>query len=248
MKHVIVYAHPNVKSFSASIRDHIHSLSQDLGNTVTIRDLYKMNFNPVLSATDFVSLQNGVTPKDIQEEQELISAADLITVIFPLWWSGYPAILKGWIDRVLQHGFAFKYSRDKGAKPLLTDKKIQLITTMGASVDEYENNGMMDAIAMTLGDNVWSFCGCVDAGMVVLGEVPGMSDQDRMSILSEIEDTLVLAMASEKKSSSPSTKAAKKSVKKVAKKSDKRPVKTAKKPKKPVPKKPSATKKPTPKK
>jgi NAD(P)H dehydrogenase (quinone) len=198
MKHVIVYAHPNSKSFSATIRDHIHDLSRDLGNTVTVRDLYQMKFNPVLSPSDFQSLQKGITPKDIKTEQDFIASADLITVIFPLWWSGYPAILKGWIDRVLQHGFAFKYSREKGATPLLTDKKIQLITTMGASVDEYENNGMMDAMAMTLGDNVWSFCGCVDAGMIVLGEVPGMSDQDRMAVLTDIEDTLILAMATNK--------------------------------------------------
>ncbi len=211
MQHVIVYAHPNPKSFSASIRDHIHDLSRDLGNSVIIRDLYAMGFNPVLSSRDFEAIQKGLTPKDIKAEQDIISKADLITVIFPLWWTGYPAILKGWIDRVLQHGFAFKYSRDNGATPLLTDKKIQLITTMGASVDEYESNGLMDAMAMTLGDNVWSFCGCIDAGMIVLGEVPGMSDDDRISVLTEIEDTLVLAMATDNKSKSRPKPSARKS-------------------------------------
>jgi NAD(P)H dehydrogenase (quinone) len=241
MKHVIVYAHPNPKSFSASIRDHIHHLSRDLGNSVTVRDLYHMNFNPVLSSSDFQALQKGITPKDIHTEQDIISAADLITVIFPLWWSGYPAILKGWIDRVLQHGFAFKYSRDKGATPLLTNKKIQLITTMGASVDEYENNGMIDAMAMTLGDNVWSFCGCMDAGMIVLGEVPGMSDQDRMAVLTEIEDTLVLAMATDK-SPSKSSKAKAKSSEASAATTKRKSAPKKSAPKKSAPKKSAAKK------
>ena len=181
-----------------------------------MRDLYNLKFNPVLSAEDFVSLQKGVTPNDILDEQASIDAAELITVIFPLWWSGYPAILKGWIDRVLLHGFAFKHSPKTGVTPLLTGKKIQIITTMGASVEEYETNGMMDAMAMTMGDNVWSFCGCDDAGMVVLGEVPGMSDDERNSILSEIEDTLVLAMATD--SNKPAAKKAAPKKKPAAKK------------------------------
>jgi NAD(P)H dehydrogenase (quinone) len=239
MHHLIVFAHPNPKSFSATILDHIQRLSEDLGNTVSVRDLYKMKFNPVLSADDFSTIQNGMTPKDVETEQSHVAAADLITLIFPLWWSGYPAILKGWIDRVLLHGFAFKYSPKSGTTPLLTGKKVQIITTMGASVEEYENNGLMDAMAMTMGDNVWSYCGLDDAGMVVLGEIPQMSDQERIAILGEIEDTLVLALASSKNAFplDANTKKAKIPV----------PSKTKATPKskKPTPKKPAPKKKPT---
>jgi NAD(P)H dehydrogenase (quinone) len=198
MRHAIIYAHPNPKSFSALICDRIRDLSEELGNAVTVRDLYKLNFNPVLSSQDFKSLQNGVTPKDIQEEQKIIKSADLITVIFPLWWTGYPAILKGWIDRVLLNGFAYQHSTKTGITPLLTDKKVQIITTMGASVEEYESSGLIDAMARTMFDNVWSFCGCDDAGMIVLGEAPGMSDKDRISVLGEMEETLIRTMANSK--------------------------------------------------
>lgn len=242
MQHVIVYAHPNPKSFSASIRDHISSLSTDLGNNVVVRDLYKMKFNPVLSGDDFTAMQKGSIPADIKVEQAFIAETDLITLIFPLWWTGYPAILKGWIDRVLLNGFAYKHTPKDGIKPLLTGKKIQIITTMGASVDEYENNGLMDAMAMTMGDNVWSFCGCDDAGMIVLGEVPGMTDQDRLGILGEIEDTLVLAMASNPKPAPKKSAAKKASSNKPAKASTKKPAK-AKAPAKAAPKKKTAAKK-----
>lgn len=216
MQHLIVYAHPNPKSFCATICDQLTRLSQDLGNSVMVRDLYKINWNPVLSAKDFADIQKGTLPADIKNEQEFISEADLITLVFPLWWTGYPAILKGWVDRVLLNGFAYQHKAKQGIKPLLTGKKVQIITTMGASVDEYEKNGLMDAIAMTLGDNVWNFCGCDDGGMVVLGDVPGMSDKERMAVLSEIESSLVFAMASEGKKS-PSKSSKKSSAKKTAK-------------------------------
>lgn len=208
MQHLIVYAHPNPKSFSATIRELIEQLSSDLGNKVITRDLYKMKFNPVLSAEDFQAISKGKIPADIKQEQSTIAGSDLITLIFPLWWTGYPAVLKGWIDRVLLNGFAYQHSAKDGIKPLLTGKKIQIITTMGAAVEEYERNGLIDAMAMTMGDNVWSFCGCDDAGMIVLGEVPGMGDNERLSILAEIEDSLILALSSAK--NPPKTKEAKK--------------------------------------
>lgn len=251
MQHVILYAHPNPKSFSATICDHLGQLSQDLGNTVDMRDLYKMNFNPVLSASDFNAIRSGKVPSDIAVEQKAIKNADLISLIFPLWWTGYPAILKGWIDRVLLNGFAYQHAGDDGIKPLLTGKRIQIITTMGAAVDEYEENGLMDAMAMTMGDNVWSFCGCDDAGMIVLGEVPGMSDSDRRAMLSEIEDSLVAALSAnnlterKQKTSGNSAKKSAKAKSGAAKKA--KNTKSPKKAPKPAQKKP-ALKKPTQKK
>ena len=131
-----------------------------------------------------------MTPSDIKSEQRFVAAADFITLIFPLWWTGYPAILKGWIDRVLLNGFAFKHSPKTGITPLLGGKKVQLITTMGASVKDYEENGLLDAMALTMGDNVWSFCGCDDAGLIALGEIPGTNDDVRKKVLKELEQTL----------------------------------------------------------
>jgi NAD(P)H dehydrogenase (quinone) len=144
----------------------------------------------VLSAEDFKQLRAGSTPKDIATEQLHVKKADVISLVFPLWWTGYPAILKGWIDRVLQNGFAFTFSAKEGITPRLTGKKVQLITTMGSSVTEYEENGLMDAMAMTMGDNVWSFCGCEDAGLIALGEVPGMSERERQKLLQDLTDAM----------------------------------------------------------
>jgi NAD(P)H dehydrogenase (quinone) len=249
MRHIIILAHPNSSSFSASICQHLAELSSNLGNDVIVRDLYQLKFNPVLSADDLKALHSGKLPRDIAEEQKWVASADLISLIFPLWWTGYPAILKGWIDRVLLNGFAFKHSAKNGIEPLLTGKKIQIITTMGASVDEYEQNGLMEAMAMTMGDNVWSFCGCDDAGMIVFGEVPGMGDKERMTALREIESSLVAALVDEEptKPKTPAkTKAKKSAPRPPAKKETSR--KPAKKQNTPSRGKSSTSKKPTAKK
>ena len=206
MNHLIVYAHPNPKSFSGAICQQLAKLSKSHGHSVEIRDLYKLNFQPVLSAQDFEIIRAGKTPKDIKVEQSHVSKAELITLIFPLWWTGYPAILKGWVDRVLLNGFAFKHSPKTGVTPLLTGKKVQLIITMGASVSDYEKNGLMDAMAMTMGENVWSFCGCEDAGMIALGEVPGTSDKERQKILDELTKTLEQALVQTTSSKKTKTK------------------------------------------
>lgn len=190
MNHLIVLAHPNPASLCAAICSKIADVSSSNGHKVEMRDLYSLNFNPVLSAEDFKQLRAGVTPKDISTEQLHVKKADVITLVFPLWWTGYPAILKGWIDRVLQNGFAFTFSQKDGIVPRLTGKKVQLITTMGSSVDEYEENGLMDAMAMTMGDNVWSFCGCEDAGLIAIGEVPGMTEGERKRLLQDLVDAM----------------------------------------------------------
>ena len=158
MNHLILSAHPSPHSFSNYLAKQLASKYKELGWEVTMRDLYKINFNPVLSASDLSKMKSGETPADIKVEQELIAKADLISVIYPLWWASFPAVLKGYIDRVLTNGFAFRYSA-QGAIGLLTDKKVVLHTTMGNTVEEYEEKGLIDAFRASQGHEVFTYCG-----------------------------------------------------------------------------------------
>lgn len=116
----LVHAHPEPKSFTAAMRDTIMETSVAEGHTVTLSDLYAMNFNPVLSADDFTerrdpdhltyaleqrhNWQAGTLAPDIAEEISRVMAADVLAFTFPLQWFGTPAILKGWIERVFISG------------------------------------------------------------------------------------------------------------------------------------------------
>jgi len=133
---LIVYAHPEPRSFNAAMKDTAVRALRAAGHTVTISDLYAMNFNPVVSRADFTtthdpdhfdvlaeqrhtaSLGAPYAP-DVQEEQRKVTAADVVIFQFPVWWRGMPAILKGWVDRVLTLDFAYgggKYYETGGLK------------------------------------------------------------------------------------------------------------------------------------
>lgn len=158
MNHLIITAHPSENSFSNYLSKSIYEFYKNKAWTVTVRDLYQINFNPVLSPNDLKMMKLGQTPFDIQREQKYLAAADLITVIYPLWWAGFPAILKGYIDRVLTNGFAFRYTQN-GPEPLMKGKQVILHTTMGNTVEEYEAKGLIEAFRSSQGDEVFGYCG-----------------------------------------------------------------------------------------
>ncbi|MHC8319967.1 NAD(P)H-dependent oxidoreductase [Pseudomonas sp. GB2N2] len=146
MNVLIVHAHPEPQSFTAALRDQaVHTL-QAQGHEVQVSDLYAMNWNPVASAEDFYDRDNpeylvyaleqrlGVKSKslapDIQQELDKLLWADLLILNFPIYWFSTPAILKGWIDRVLVSGVCYGGKRfyDQGG---LAGKKALVTVTLG---------------------------------------------------------------------------------------------------------------------
>lgn len=110
MNHLIIYAHPSTNSFSNAVLDELKECSMEKECRTEVRDLYSIGFDPVLRAADFEGICGGQTPEDIRREESYIKWADLITFIYPIWWAGMPAILKGYIDRV----FSCELVQDKG--------------------------------------------------------------------------------------------------------------------------------------
>ena len=108
MKHLIIFAHPNQQSFNRALVERIVQASHEMNVETIVRDLYTLNFNPILSWDELGACQAGIVPAEVKFEQNLIKDADLITLVYPLWWMGFPAILKGYLDRVLSYGFAYQ--------------------------------------------------------------------------------------------------------------------------------------------
>jgi NAD(P)H dehydrogenase (quinone) len=81
-----------------------------------------------------------------------------LSCIHPIWWTGLPAILKGYIDRVFSYGFAYRY--DQGIqKGLLVGKKAVIINTHGKSKAEYESIGMDNALLLTSDKGIYTYSG-----------------------------------------------------------------------------------------
>src|SRR6185369_5924470 len=148
MKHLIIYAHPNKSSLNHFIKQTAVAALENAGHEVVVRDLYEINFNPVMSLEDMNGQRNGTVAGDVRIEQEFIEWAEAITFIYPIWWTGLPAIIKGYIDRVMSYGFAYRY--DNGIqKGLLQGKSAFIINTQGKSNAEYHLIGMDKALLLT---------------------------------------------------------------------------------------------------
>lgn len=189
MKHLIIYCHPNPKSFCHAILETATAALTAKKQPFAVRDLYTLGFNPVLKAEDLASLQAGSVPGDIKTEQDHIAAADMLIIIHPLWWTGLPAMIKGYFDRVLSYGFA--YSADAGGIiKLLTGKKAIVFNTQGTPEKIYEQTGMFEALRKTSDAGIYGFCGIEVLSHHFFGAVPYVSDAARKDYLSTVQKTV----------------------------------------------------------
>ncbi|MFC1868461.1 NAD(P)H-dependent oxidoreductase [Thermodesulfobacteriota bacterium] len=133
MKVLIIYAHPNPDSFNHAILDAFTEGLSEAGHTSEVVDLYAAGFDPCLTFAELGALREGRTYDDVQAYQDKITQADALAFIHPNWFTGVPAILKGWIDRVLCMGFAYMYDMEKKIPiGLLKHRKAVVMNTSGA--------------------------------------------------------------------------------------------------------------------
>ncbi|MBF4519217.1 NAD(P)H-dependent oxidoreductase [Flavobacterium sp. ANB] len=158
MKNLIIYAHPNSASLNHFFKQTIVENLQKSSQEIVVRDLNEINFNPVLSLEDMQGQRIGQVAEDVKTEQDFISWADQIIFIYPIWWTGMPAIMKGYIDRVFSYGFAYRY--DQGVqKGLLNGKQTIIINSHGKSNAEYEAMGMDKALRLTSDTGIFIYSG-----------------------------------------------------------------------------------------
>jgi len=160
-----VYAHPEPTSFSAALRDRAKDALTRAGHQVVISDLYGEGFNPVAGRHDFktvadpnrfhyqseqaLAAKEGGFCEEIAREQARVADADLVVLLFPLWWGGVPAILKGWFDRVLAYGFAYVdgYRFDTG---LFKGRRALFAVTTGGTEERFGPTGVYGEIEKVL--------------------------------------------------------------------------------------------------
>lgn len=157
MNILYLYAHPQTASFNALMKAcAIKELTRSA--KIQIADLYAEHFNPVASFHDFSSANNEKQyflaqseaykkhelAEDINKGIEGINWADHLIFQFPLWWFSMPAILKGWLDRMLIKGFAYDAGKtfENG---LLKDKTASLIITTQSPESAYQKDGLHGA-------------------------------------------------------------------------------------------------------
>ncbi|HHN47412.1 MAG TPA: flavodoxin family protein [Bacteroidales bacterium] len=189
MKHLVIYSHPNPRSFCHAILETVVDTLGRKSNELVVRDLYALEFDPVLKADDLVALRSGKTPADIKVEQDYIAWAEMMTIIHPVWWTGLPAMIKGYIDRVFSHGFAYRRN-ENGLLKLLTGKKVIVFNTQGAVEEVYKRSGMFLAMSKTSDAGIYEFCGMTVVNHLFFSAVPLVDEFIRKDYLEKVRDVM----------------------------------------------------------
>jgi NAD(P)H dehydrogenase (quinone) len=165
MNILLVFAHPERRSLCGALRDVTVAALEAQGHAVAVSDLYAMNWVSAVDRADFPGLAPearlrvaaasgdavaaGRLTADVTAEQDKLLWADQLILLFPLWWFGLPAILKGWVDRVYAHGFAYGVGEhsdrrwgDRYGEGRLAGKRAMLIVTAGGWEEHYAARGI----------------------------------------------------------------------------------------------------------
>jgi len=177
-KILIIYGHPLKDTFAESLRDSYMKGAKESGAEVKIINLYELNFEINLSQGYRKDIE---LEEDLKSAQEMIKWCDHMLMIWPNWWSTYPALFKGFIDRTFLPGFAFNYR--KGS--LLWDKNLKgrsarLIMTMDTPVWYYYLVYRAPGIN-SIKKGVLHFCGIKPVKSTLLGPIKQSTDEKRKS-------------------------------------------------------------------
>jgi len=135
MNCLVVIAHPLKNSLCKHLAEKTISHLKNKGYKVVVKDLYEEKFNPVLNQDERASYYaNPFNDSELAADIEQLKQAESLVLIFPTWWFSFPAILKGWFDRVWAPGHAYDHASDFGPiKQCLTNlKEMKVVTTLGA--------------------------------------------------------------------------------------------------------------------
>ncbi len=189
MKALIVYAHPDPRSFNAAILKAVQEELTAKGISYTLRDLYARRFNPILTAEDMEKIDSGRIPADIAAEQRLITEADLLIFISPIWWSSFTTMMHGYIDRVFSKGFAYGTTEQGYTLGCLVGKRTLAITTCGVTNEDGRNTQYFEEISDIIRNHIFGF-----VGMEVIHKnfiaVNFVSTEARQQMLEDVRQTI----------------------------------------------------------
>ena len=135
-KTLVVYVHPVEESFTSCVRDAVIDFLTTQHHEVRLRDLYAENFDPFLSAAERALHHTPPTTRpELARDVEDLRWCEAIVFVYPTWWSGLPAMLKGWIDRTWMNEVAWVLPAGANTiRPRLTNiRRLIAVTTHGSS-------------------------------------------------------------------------------------------------------------------
>lgn len=169
----IIWAHPRTESLTAQIVEAMKKHAHEKGLDVSELDLYRSEFNPVMYGEDEPRWDNINYPytKEVRKLFDSLKGVDTLCIVFPVWWYSFPAILKGYIDRVWTNGLAY----GKGNR--LPVNKIRWVALTGETKEAFEIKGNYEYMKHMMIVSLAEYCGVNDAKVEFLYDTIGFEGQ-----------------------------------------------------------------------
>jgi NAD(P)H dehydrogenase (quinone) len=154
MNILIILGHPDRDSFNHALASTVCETCRDNGHGVLFHDLYAEEFDPILTKAEIP--EHGLVQENIQFHCDELRSSDCIVIIHPNWWGQPPAILKGWIDRVVRSGIAYRFEdgdTGDGVPIGLLKAKAALVLNTSNTPDERELSAFGDPL-----ESLWKSC------------------------------------------------------------------------------------------
>jgi putative NADPH-quinone reductase len=182
-KVLVILGHPNNDSYGASLARAYVDAARARGAEVRALHLGELQFNPVLT---FGYRGEQALEPDLAAAQADLAWAEHLVWVYPIWWGGMPALLKGFIDRVFLPGFAFRYRKDSiWWDKLLQGKTAELIITLDTPPWVYR--WLMGAPGLKqMKESILAFCGVKTRRVTLLGPIRQSAPAQREKWLGQV--------------------------------------------------------------
>ena len=189
---LVVYCHPSPTSYIAAVRDGVLAGLDAAGAESRLIDLYGEQFTPELSAAEHAAHHLPGTDPSVADHASALQWCDVLIFVYPTWWAGQPAMLKGWFDRVWANDVAWELPDGANRlRPRLRNvKRIVAVTTHGSPkyINVVEGEGGKRTLTRSLRAMCHRFCRTT---WLALYNLDRCSEADRIRFLARTEATIV---------------------------------------------------------
>ncbi len=160
MHALVVVAHSDPQSLTQSLARQLAQSIVGTGHTAEIADLAAEGFDPCFGPADLAHFRRTASaPADVAAEQARLDRADALVIVYPIYWWSFPALLKGWIDRVFTQGWAFDEQPDGRIVKLLQRLPVHLVASGGADQRTMARHGYFGAMKTQIDHGIFGYCG-----------------------------------------------------------------------------------------
>jgi len=187
----VILCHPNPGSFNHAIAERVTATLADMGLDVAFHDLYAERFAPVMPGMEIP--RDGMVPAFVGKHCDEIAEASGIVVVHPNWWGMPPAVLTGWVDRVMRPGLAYEFLEGDGGEGVprgLLNASSAVVFNTSNTYPEREAEVFGDPLERIWKDCVFGLCGVDDFHRRTFSVVVTSTPEMRAAWLAEVEATI----------------------------------------------------------